>query len=71
MNLLKQEQGAALVGVMMVLLILTFLGSTAFLTSTTELKISSNYDQSLRALYAAEAGLQNLWPLTVNTLFIF
>ncbi|MFH0789331.1 MAG: PilX N-terminal domain-containing pilus assembly protein [Pseudomonadota bacterium] len=57
---IKQQNGAALVGVMMALLVLTLLGTTAFLTSNTELKISSNYNQSLQALYAAEAGLQAL-----------
>lgn len=58
--LLKQQKGTALVGVMMVLLVLTLLGSNAFLTSTTEVKISANYNQSLQALYAAEAGIQLL-----------
>jgi type II secretory pathway pseudopilin PulG len=57
---LKTQQGTALVGVLMVLLILTLLGSTAFLNSTTEVKISGHYLQSLQALYAAEAGLQQL-----------
>jgi hypothetical protein len=57
---IKQQKGAALVGVMLVLLVLTILGSNAFLTSTTELKISSNYNQSVQALYAAEAGIQQL-----------
>jgi cytoskeletal protein CcmA (bactofilin family) len=56
----KQQKGAALVGVMLVLLVLTLLGTTAFLTSSTEVKISSNYSQSLQAVYAAEAGLQYL-----------
>lgn len=56
----RNEKGAALAGVMMALLILTLLGSTAFLNTTTELKISSNYTQSLQALYAAEAGLEEL-----------
>jgi cytoskeletal protein CcmA (bactofilin family) len=56
----KEQKGAALVGVMMVLLILTLLGTTAFLNSSTDLKISGDYHQSLQALYAAEAGLQQL-----------
>jgi hypothetical protein len=57
---LKQQEGMALAGLMMVLFILTFLGTTAFMTSTTELKIGANYNQSLKALYAAETGLQEL-----------
>lgn len=60
MSPLPRQEGTALVGLMMVLFILTFLGTTAFMTSTTEMKISSNYTQSLKALYAAEAGLQEL-----------
>jgi hypothetical protein len=55
-----QQKGTALVGVMMVLLVLTLLAFNAFLTSTTELKISANYDHNLQALYAAEAGIQLL-----------
>ncbi len=58
--IVKEQRRAALVGVMMVLLILTLLGTTAFLNSTTDLKISGHYHQSLQALYAAEAGLQQL-----------
>ena len=60
MSPFKQQKGAALVGVLMVLLLLTILGSTAYLTATTELSISSNYNQSVQASYAAEAGLQHL-----------
>jgi hypothetical protein len=57
---LHQEKGAALVGVMMTMLVLTLLGTSAFIQSAAELKVSSNYSQSLEALYAAEAGLQEL-----------
>lgn len=60
MDPFKKQKGAALVGVMLVLLIMTLLGTTAFLCSTTEIKINSHYQQSLQALYAAEAGLQRL-----------
>jgi len=60
MGILKEQHGAALVGVMMALLVLTLLGTSAFVNSATELKISSNYSQSLEALYITEAGLQEL-----------
>jgi hypothetical protein len=63
MILLNRREGTALVGVILVLLVVTFLGTSAFLNSTAELKINSNYTQSLRALYAAEAGLQDLLNL--------
>ena len=58
--LIRQQKGTALVGVMMVLLVLTLLGTNAFLNSNTELKISANYNQNLQSLYAAEGGIQLL-----------
>jgi hypothetical protein len=60
---LHRQDGTALVGIILLMLVLTFLGTSAFLNSTAELKINSNYAQSLRALYAAEAGLQDLLNL--------
>jgi PilX N-terminal len=59
-GLMKEQKGTALVGVLLVLLVLTILGATAFITSLTDLKISSNYHQGLQALYEGEAGLQRL-----------
>lgn len=58
--LIREKKGTALVGAMMVLLVLTLLGTTAFLNSNTELKISANYNQNLQSLYAAEGGIQLL-----------
>ncbi len=55
-----ESRGAALVGVLLTMLVITLLGTTAFITSTTELQIGSNYRQSLKAFYSAEAGLQQL-----------
>jgi hypothetical protein len=57
---IQQQKGTAMVGVLMLLLVLTLLGSNAFLTSITELKISTNYNQNLQSFYAAEAGIQVL-----------
>ncbi len=54
------QKGTALVGVLMILLVLTLLGTTAFLNSNIELKISANYNQNLQSLYAAEGGIQLL-----------
>jgi hypothetical protein len=71
MVLLKQQNGAALVGVMTALLVLTLLGSAAFLNSVTEQKVCSNYNQSLQALYAAEAGLQDLLSVYRKNPFYF
>ncbi|MEW6184451.1 MAG: PilX N-terminal domain-containing pilus assembly protein [Thermodesulfobacteriota bacterium] len=60
MELFEQQKGAALVGVLLVLLVLTLLGTHAFLNSITETAISSNYYQGLRASYSAEAGVHYL-----------
>jgi hypothetical protein len=60
MNSFKRQKGAALVGVLLVLLILTLLGTNAFLSSISEIAINSNYHQGLQASYSAEAGLQQL-----------
>jgi hypothetical protein len=44
----------------MFLAVLTLLGSKAFMSTTVDLQIGSGYRQGLQALYAAEAGLQQL-----------
>ena len=56
----KDQQGTALIGVLMFLLVLTLLGSKAFMSTNVDLQIGSGYRQGLQALYAAEAGLQQL-----------
>jgi hypothetical protein len=55
-----REKGVALVTVLMAMLGLTIIGTTAFLLSGTDLKIISRYRDSQQALYAAEAGVQTL-----------
>lgn len=54
------QRGAALLGVLMILLVLTLLAGSAFLTSLTERSIAANHEAALKAAYAAEAGLQDL-----------
>ena len=56
----KQEKGAALVAVLLAMLGLTIIGTTAFLMSGADLKTISHYRDSQQALYAAEAGVQTL-----------
>jgi hypothetical protein len=56
----NDQQGTALIGVLMFLLVLTLLGSKAFRSTTADLQIGSGYGQGLQALYAAEAGLQQM-----------
>ncbi|MBI3932186.1 MAG: pilus assembly PilX N-terminal domain-containing protein [Acidobacteria bacterium] len=54
----RPEAGFALILAMLALLLLTFLGITLSVTTTTELQISSNYRLGQQAQYIAEAGLE-------------
>ncbi len=54
----KNEKGIALVVALLVMAALLLIGATAVMTTTTDLKISSNYKQSENAFYSAEAGIQ-------------
>jgi type IV pilus assembly protein PilX len=53
---ITNEAGAALVLSLVILLVLTFIGLGAMLSSTTELSLSGNYKLSKQAYYAAEGG---------------
>jgi hypothetical protein len=57
---INRQDGTALIGIILVMMVISFLGTSVFMNSNAELKINSSYTQSLRALYAAEAGLQEL-----------
>lgn len=52
------ERGVALVIVLVMLLLLSILGSTMLATSTSDLQIAGNYRNSEEAFYAADAGLE-------------
>jgi hypothetical protein len=62
---------------LMLIAVLALLGTTAVMTITTDLKIASNYKESARALYNAEAGVHAViakiaeggftWPATGNS----
>ena len=56
----NQERGTALVTVLLAMLGLTIIGTTAFLMSGADQKTISHYRDSQQALYAAEAGVQTL-----------
>jgi len=56
----NKEKGAALVTVLLAMLGLTLIGTTAFLMSGADLKTISHYRDSQQVLYAAEAGVQSL-----------
>lgn len=53
----KNEKGAVLPLGLMFLAIISILGTTAVIMTTTDLKIGSNYRASEQALYTAEAGI--------------
>jgi hypothetical protein len=53
-----RERGMALVLAILSLMLLTFLGLTLALTTSTELQIATNYRWSQQAQYHAEAGLE-------------
>jgi hypothetical protein len=56
----KNEQGMVMVVVLLLVAILVVLGTTGIITVTTDMKISSNYRESQKALYDAEAGAQQV-----------
>ena len=54
---LAEERGLALMTVLLMLLLLSILGSTMLASSTTDLQIAGNYRNNLEAFYTADAAL--------------
>lgn len=54
----SDEKGMVLVVGLLLIVVLSLLGTTAVMTSTTDMKISANYKTSNQAFYAAEAGVE-------------
>jgi type IV pilus assembly PilX-like protein len=54
----RREEGFALILALLALLLLTFLGLTLAVTTSTELQIATNYRWSEQARYVAEAGIE-------------
>ena len=52
------EQGVALVTVLLLVATLTILGTTVVIQTSTDLKIASNFETGREAFYAAEAGIE-------------
>lgn len=57
-TVIDREEGIALVIVLVVLTLMSILGTIIFSTSTTEMQISRNYRVSIDAFYAAERGIE-------------
>jgi Tfp pilus assembly protein PilX len=55
---LGNEKGMVLVVGLLLIVVLLILGTTAVITSTTDMKISANYKTGNQAFYAAEAGIE-------------
>jgi hypothetical protein len=53
-----EEGGFALIMAILALMLLTFLGLTLATTTSTELRIATNYRWNMQALYNAEAGIE-------------
>lgn len=51
------ERGIALISVILLILVLSFVSAAAIVTSTTELKIGGNFRTSVQSFYNADAGL--------------
>jgi hypothetical protein len=76
-GMLRKEKGMVLAVTLMLIAALALLGTTAVMTTTTDLKIASNYRENARALYNAEAGVHAviakideggfIWPATGNS----
>jgi Tfp pilus assembly protein PilX len=64
----KNEHGVALVISLMFLAILGMLGTTAYVMTSTDLKIGRNYKQSSQAFYNADGGVQYVIATIENDL---
>lgn len=58
--LYKNEKGIVLITALLFLMVLTVLGTTAIMISSTDIKIGGNYKLSKQAFYAAEAGINQV-----------
>ncbi len=54
----RRSEGFALILALLAMMLLTFLGLTLAVTSTTELQIATNYKWSQQAFFNAEAGIE-------------
>lgn len=66
---LGDEQGIAMVVVLVMLLLLTILGTTVFISSTTELRVSGNYRNDIETFYNADAAME--YAQTLNVIYTF
>jgi hypothetical protein len=58
---MRNEQGIALVIGLIIMILLVVLGGIMLYVTRTEIKVTSNYEQSVQALHAAEAGAEKVY----------
>jgi hypothetical protein len=63
----RSDRGFALILAILALMLLTFLGLTLAVTTSTELQIATNYRWSRQAFYNAEAGIEAGKVILANT----
>lgn len=68
-NVIKSEDGMILIMSLALLAVLALVGTIAINTTTTELKISTNYKSNIQAFYIADAGAEHAKVDLTNTSF--
>ena len=63
---MRNEQGIALVIGLIIMMLLVVLGGIMLYVTRTEIKVTSNYEQSVQALHAAEAGAEKVYDAFKN-----
>lgn len=63
----RDEKGMVFIIAIALVAILALVGSTAVITTTTDIKISSNYKNNVQAFYVAEAGYNRLIGEYINS----
>ncbi|MCZ6451931.1 MAG: hypothetical protein O6918_13855, partial [Deltaproteobacteria bacterium] len=58
---MANERGIALVIGLVIMMLLVVLGGIMLYVTRTEIKVTSNYEQSVQALHAAEAGAEKVY----------
>ena len=58
---MANERGIALVIGLIIMMLLVVLGGIMLYVTRTEIKVTSNYEQSVQALHAAEAGAEKVY----------
>ena len=64
--IMANEQGIALVIGLIIMMLLVVLGGIMLYVTRTEIKVTSNYEQSVQALHAAEAGAEKVYDAFKN-----